>query len=323
MASVKAGIVGGAGYTAGELLRILIHHPSVEVGFVHSNSNADKPIHAIHTDLIGETDVIFTGEISTDIDVLFLCSGHGQSKAFLAEHDIPDHIKIIDLSHDFRLKDDSHSFVYGLPELQKAAIQQAKHIANPGCFATCIQLALLPLAKHGLLKEDVHINAITGSTGAGQKPTNFTHFSWRNNNVSIYKAFKHQHLAEIGQSITSLQDDFSADLNFIPVRGDFTRGILASVYTKIDHDLNEMEDIYDQYYSESPFVFRTGENPSLKQVVNTNKGLVYLEKHDDKLLIVSMIDNLLKGASGQAVQNMNLIFGLDERTGLQLKGSAF
>ena len=320
---IKAGIIGGAGYTAGELLRILVHHPGVEVTYVHSTSQAGKAVSDLHKDLIGETDLVFAGEVRFETDVLFLCSGHGESKAFLEAHEVPGTVKIIDLSTDYREEDGTHDFVYGLPELQREKIARAGKVANPGCFATCIQLGLLPLAEKGLLKDEVHIHAITGSTGAGVKPTAFTHFSWRDSNISVYKAFNHQHLTEIGQSLRQLQPGFSHPLNFIPVRGDFTRGIFASLYTRFEGSLEEAFEGYESYYRDHPFTHVIRQNPELKQVVNTNKGLVSLEKHGDKLLIISIIDNLLKGASGQAVQNMNLMFELEETTGLLLKGSAF
>ena len=320
---IKTGIIGGAGYTAGELIRILMYHPEVEIEFIQSNSQSGKPVSHIHTDLIGETDLIFVSEVSFDVDVLFLCMGHGQSRNFWDKHDIPKEVTIIDLSHDFRLKRDDNPFIYGLPELNKSRIEKNQYIANCGCFATAIQLALLPLAKAQLLQHDVHVHAITGSTGAGQKPRDTTHFSWRNNNVSIYKAFNHQHLGEITQSLKQLQRDFDKDINFLPMRGDFPRGIFASVYTQLDKDMAFAKSLYNEYYADEPFVHLTDQNPNLKQVVNTNKCLLHLEKHDDKLLIISAIDNLVKGASGQAVQNMNLVFGLEETTGLGLKAVAF
>lgn len=320
----RVGIVGGAGYTAGELIRILLNHPQVEVGWVHSQSQSNKLVTTIHHDLIGDTELTFTSKLDwLAIEVLFLCSGHGASQAFLEKNAVPDTIKIIDLSQDFRIANSSHNYVYGLPELNKSQIKEAKNIANPGCFATCIQLGILPLAQAGLLKEDMHIHAITGSTGAGQKPTATSHFSWRNNNISIYKAFQHQHLREINQSLISLQPDYSAKLNFLPVRGNFTRGIFASLYTAFSGSQEEAQELYRKFYEDSPFVFLTETNPYLKQIINTNKGLVYLEKHDDTLLIISMIDNLLKGASGQAVQNMNLMMGWEETAGLRLKSSMF
>ena len=320
---IKAGIIGGAGYTAGELLRILIFHPQVEITFVHSTSNAGNPISEVHTDLVGEIDGTFSDTLDLDVEVLFLCMGHGKSKEFLEANPIPDTIKIIDLSRDYRLKADAQSFVYGLPELNKNDIEDTNYLANPGCFATAIQLALLPLAEARLLQSDIHVNAITGSTGAGQKPMATTHFSWRNNNVSIYKAFTHQHLGEIFQSVQQLQPSYDKGIHFIPVRGNFSRGIFANLYT--DCDLNESEVIYlyEHFYDNDPFVHITAQPPSLKQVVNTNKCIIHIEKHGDKVLVTSMIDNLVKGASGQAVQNMNLMFGLEEREGLGLKSVAF
>lgn len=321
---IRAGIVGGAGYTGGEMLRILINHPSVEIMFVHSNSNAGNLISDVHTDLFGDTDLRFTGALSADIDVLFLCVGHGDANKFLDANEIDQSIKIIDLSQDFRLKENAGSrWVYGLPELNREEIKQASYIANPGCFATCIQLALLPLAAKGLLKSEVHINATTGSTGAGQSLSATSHFSWRNNNLSVYKAFEHQHLNEIGESLKKLDASFNHAINFIPQRGDFTRGILAAIYLESDLTAEEAQRIYEDYYAAHPFTHVSRKNIDLKQVVNTNKGLVHVEKHGSKLFIVSIIDNLLKGASGQAVQNMNLIFGLEEGTGLRLKASAF
>jgi N-acetyl-gamma-glutamyl-phosphate reductase len=318
---MKIGIIGGAGYTAGELLRILLRHPQVEIAYVHSNSNAHKSIYEVHQDLIGETELHFTDEISQAVDVVFLCVGHGEAVKFLEKHTLGSHIKIIDLSQDHRLG--KLEWVYGLPELNKPAIQQARFIANPGCFATCIELALLPLAKEHLLHDEIHISGTTGSTGAGQKPTETTHFSWRNNNLSVYKAFEHQHLAEIIQSIRQLQPNFNYDINFIPYRGNFTRGILASVYLNFEGTIEQARAIYQNYYENEPFVVLSPTNPDLKQVINTNKCILYLEKHRNKLLIISLIDNLTKGASGQAVQNMNLLFGLEETTGLLLKPSAF
>ena len=324
MTKIKVGVIGGAGYTAGELLRILIHHPAVEIVFVNSSSNAGNPVADVHSGLFGETDLVFTSALPLgDVDALFLCSAHGDSKKFMDNNEIPASVKIIDLSTDFRAKSANHDFVYGLPELNRSEIIAAKRIANPGCFATAIQLALLPLAAAGLLTDEVHVNAITGSTGAGVKPSETSHFSWRNNNISIYKPFGHQHLSEIGQSLRQLQAGFDQAINFIPVRGNFARGIYATVYTKCLLSLEEAQKLYNDFYKDAAFTFVSDKNPDMKQVVNTNKGLVYLEKHDDKLLIVSMIDNLLKGASGQAVQNMNLVFGLDEKTGLGLKSIGF
>lgn len=325
---VKAGIIGGAGYTGGEMLRILVNHPNVEIAFVHSKSNAGNFIYEVHTDLFGDTELKFVSELSTDIDVLFLCVGHGDAKKFLEANPISDTVKIIDLSQDFRLTKNttlgSKSFVYGLPELNKEAIKSAQNIANPGCFATCLQLGLLPLASKGLITNEVNITATTGSTGAGQSLSPTSHFTWRNDNLSVYKAFDHQHLNEIGESLNQLQDGFTSDaINFIPYRGDFTRGIIASIYT--DSDLSEEEAIslYSNYYDGHPFTHVTSRNIDLKQVVNTNKCFIQVKKHGNKLLIISIIDNLLKGASGQAVQNMNLLFGFEERAGLKLKAAAF
>ncbi|HEY8402216.1 MAG TPA: N-acetyl-gamma-glutamyl-phosphate reductase [Cytophagaceae bacterium] len=323
MKKIKVGIVGGAGYTGGELLRILVFHPNTEIVFVHSNSNAGNPVHAVHTDLLGSTDLVFTDKLSNDVDVMFLCVGHGDAAKFLAANPIPSNIKIIDLSQDFRLTKEGNNFVYGLPELQRDKIREAQNIANPGCFATCIELGLLPLASKGLIKDEIHISAITGSTGAGQSLSPTSHFSWRNNNISIYKAFTHQHLKEIGQTLRTLQPGMDKEINFIPYRGDFTRGIFASLYTKVDISIDEANNLYNEYYKSHPFTHVSKTNPDLKQVVNTNKGIIYLEKHGNNLLIVSMIDNLLKGASGQAVQNMNLLFGLEETAGLNLKAANF
>jgi len=327
MEAIRIGIAGGAGYTGGELLRILINHPHSEIVFVHSNSNAGKLISDVHTDLIGDTDIKFTDALSQDIDVLFLCVGHGDARKFLDANQIDERIKIIDLSQDFRLSQHSvhgkRNFVYGLPELNRETIKNSDNIANPGCFATCIQIGLLPLAASGNLNSEVHINATTGSTGAGQSPGATTHFSWRNNNLSIYKAFEHQHLNEIGESLIQLQKDFNKELSFIPQRGGFTRGILAAMYFESDLSLEEAQQIYSNYYASHPFTHLSRKNIDLKQVVNTNKALVYLEKHGSKLFIISIIDNLLKGASGHAVQNMNLMFGLDETDGLRLKGAGF
>jgi len=321
---IKVGVIGGAGYTAGELLRILIHHPDVEIVFVHSSSNAGNALVHIHSGLIGETEHIFTSELPLEsVDVLFLCSAHGDSKKFIEENVIPQGLKIIDLSTDYRAKSADHEFIYGLPELNREKIKKSYRLANPGCFATAIQLALLPLASEGLLKSDIHINAITGSTGAGIKPTATSHFSWRNNNISIYKPFEHQHLQEITQSIKQIQEDFNNHLNFIPVRGNFTRGIFVTSYTQCALSAKEAEKLYRNYYNSAAFCFVTDQNPDLKQVVNTNKAVIYLEKHNNILLIVSLIDNLLKGASGQAVQNMNLMFDLKETTGLNLKATGF
>ncbi|MFC4212227.1 N-acetyl-gamma-glutamyl-phosphate reductase [Pedobacter lithocola] len=326
---IKAGIIGGAGYTGGEMLRILVNHPDVEIAFVNSTSNAGNLISDVHTDLIGDTDLKFVGDIPQDIDVLFLCVGHGDAQKFLTANPINDNIKIIDLSQDFRLIANRNSeisnrkFVYGLPELNRDAIKSANNIANPGCFATCIQLGLLPLAAKGLIKGEVHINATTGSTGAGQSLSTTSHFSWRNNNLSIYKAFEHQHLNEIGESLLQLQPSLTDALSFIPQRGAFTRGILAATYLESDLTLEEAQNRYEEYYRTHPFTHVNRKNIDLKQVVNTNKALVHVEKHGNKLFIISIIDNLLKGASGQAVQNMNLMFGLEETAGLKLKAAYF
>ena len=324
MTKIKVGVIGGAGYTAGELLRILVNHPNVEIVFVNSSSNAGNPVAEVHSGLVGETDLIFTSELPFDkVDALFLCSAHGDSKKFIDENPAANALKIIDLSTDYRETRPDHDFVYGLPEMNRNEVLKANHIANPGCFATCIQLALLPLAAAGLLTDEVHVNAITGSTGAGVKPSSTSHFSWRNNNISIYKAFEHQHLMEIGQSMRRLQEGFDKDINFIPVRGNFARGIYATSYVNCNLSFDEAKTLYKNYYKEAAFTFVVEKNPDMKQVVNTNKAIVYLEKHGSKLLIVSMIDNLLIGASGQAVQNFNLVFGLDEKAGLGLKSIGF
>jgi N-acetyl-gamma-glutamyl-phosphate reductase len=331
MKKIKVGIVGGAGYTGGELIRLLIHHPYVAVSFINSRSNAGNRVSSVHQDLIGDTDLKFTSELSSDIDVLFLCVGHGEAKKFLEANRISDHIKIIDLSQDFRLsqnsKFESRNFVYGLPELNKEKIQSAQNIANPGCFATSIQLGLLPLAKAGLLNE-VYTTGITGSTGAGQGFSSTSHFSWRENNVQAYKTLSHQHLKEIQQSLHQLQNSFSASpdsgsLSFVPWRGDFTRGIFISSTITCDWKLQDLVKLYEEFYANHPFTFLSQEAIFLKQVVNTNKCVIQLEKVGTKLVVHSAIDNLLKGASGQAVQNMNLLFGIDECAGLNLKPSAF
>jgi len=324
---INAGIIGGAGYTGGEMLRILLNHPNVEIAFVQSSSNGGNYVYEVHTDLFGDTDLKFSSEFSTDIDVLFLCVGHGDAKKFLDVNEIPDAVKIIDLSQDFRLAESSKhkakSFVYGLPELNRDAIKSAQNIANPGCFATCLQLGLLPLAARGLLNTEVHITGTTGSTGAGQSPSATTHFTWRNDNLSIYKAFEHQHLNEVGESLNQLQPGFGQAINFIPYRGDYTRGIIASIYLDSELSGDEALKLYEEYYNYHPFTHVTSRNIDLKQVVNTNKCFIQIAKHGSKLLITSIIDNLTKGASGQAVQNMNLIFGFDETAGLKLKATAF
>ncbi|MDH6304261.1 N-acetyl-gamma-glutamyl-phosphate reductase [Parabacteroides sp. PF5-5] len=321
---IKIGIIGGAGYTAGELIRLLINHPDAEIVFINSSSNAGNKVTDVHAGLYGETDLVFTDALPlNDIDLLFFCTAHGDTKKFIEANPLPEALKVIDLSTDYRIKSDDHDFVYGLPELNRRQICDAQYVANPGCFATCIQLAVLPLAKHLMLNGELHVNAITGSTGAGVKPSSTTHFSWRNDNISIYKPFEHQHLAEIKQSLVQLQQSFQSSINFIPVRGNFSRGIFASTYIDTKIELEEFRRIYEAYYEDHSFTFITDKNPDLKQVVNTNKCLINLQKFGDKLLIISMIDNLLKGASGQAVHNMNLMFGLEETVGLHLKPSAF
>ena len=323
---IKTGVIGGAGYTAGELIRLLINHPDVDLKWVHSSSNAGNAVAGVHQGLLGETDLYFTSETPFDeVDVIFLCLPHGESRKFLELHkdDIPQEMKIIDLSQDYRIADGSHDFIYGLPEANRKYIFRGRHVANPGCFATAIQLALLPLARNLLLNSDIHIHAITGSTGAGVKPTATTHYSWRNDNVSVYKPFKHQHLAEIGQTLKQMQASFNSKVNLIPMRGCFSRGIFVTAYLDCPIELSEIKKLYKEYYDDHNFTFVCDRMPDLKDVVNTNKCLLYLTKEDGKLLIVSVIDNLLKGASGQAVHNMNLLFGLHERVGLQLKASAF
>jgi N-acetyl-gamma-glutamyl-phosphate reductase len=324
---IKIGIIGGAGYTAGELIRLLLKHPEANIDFIYSTSSSGQLASAIHQDLVGETALQFSNKINSKIDLLFLCLGHGNSKQFLKNNPVPSTVKIIDLSNDFRLMADSdfnaRTFTYGLTELNKKQIIKAQNIANPGCFATAIQLALLPLAANGLLYNAVHINAVTGATGAGTKPSATTHFTWRDNNFSHYKAFSHQHLDEITESIQSLQTDFSQDLNFIPNRGNFSRGIFATSYLEIDECLEAIQSLYKSYYKDAPFTIISENEVHLKQVVNTNKCLIHLSKYKNKLLISSVIDNLLKGASGQAVENMNLMFGLDQAMGLQLKANYF
>ena len=323
---IRVGIIGGAGYTAGELCRILLNHSEAEIKFINSSSNAGNKITDVHEGLYGETDLVFTDQLPFDeVDVIFFCFGHGKSVEFLQAHDVPSRVKIIDLAQDFRLAAPGNDYVYGLPELDKAAIAGAQHVANPGCFATCIQLGLLPLAAHGLLSGDVSVNAITGSTGAGVKPGATTHFSWRNNNMSIYKAFNHQHVPEISQSLRALQPDFDGAIEFIPYRGDFARGIYATEVVRVDAsaDAGYFAGLYKEYYKDAAFTHYVDKAIDMKQVVNTNKALVHVDKFGDKLLVTATIDNLLKGASGQAVQNMNLMFGLDETVGLRLKPSAF
>lgn len=323
---IRVGIIGGAGYTAGELVRLLLNHPEAEIKFINSSSNAGNKITDVHEGLYGETDLTFTDQLPFDqVDVVFFCFGHGKSREFLSEHTIPANVKIIDLAQDFRLAEPGNDYVYGLPEINRDRIRTAQHIANPGCFATCIQVGLLPLAKNGLINGDVSVNAITGSTGAGVKPGATTHFSWRNNNMSIYKPFQHQHIPEIKQSLHQLQNNFCAEIDFIPYRGDFPRGIFATEVVRVDEnaDIAGFVKMYKDFYADAAFTHYIDASIDMKQVVNTNKALVHIEKYGNKLLITSTIDNLLKGASGQAVQNMNLMFGIDERTGLKLKSVAF
>lgn len=322
MNKIRIGIVGASGYTGGELLRLLLRHPGVELCSLFSRTHAGKPVAEIHADLLGECDLNFSSELAEDLDALFLCLGHGESKKFLQSRTLDGRVKIVDLSQDFRGPNEL-GFIYGLPELQREALREAAHIANPGCFATTIQLALLPLARAGTLREEIHVSAITGSTGAGQALSETTHFTWRNNNLSVYKAFEHQHLSEIRQSLRALQPEWAGALNFIPFRGGFTRGILASVYLDCDLALEHANEIYTSYYAPHPFTHVSRRNPDVKQVVNTNNCVLYLEKHGDKLLVISVLDNLLKGASGQAVQNMNLMFGIEETEGLRLKAVVF
>ena len=334
---IRIGILGAAGYTGGELIRVLLGHPEAEIVFANSESNAGNLVSDVHEGLIGETDLKFTDQMPFDkVDVIFFCFGHGKSEAFLKEHTIPENVKIIDLAQDFRIKGsqesgvrsqemtpEHHDFVYGLPEINREEIQKAQHVANPGCFATCIQVALLPAAYLNLLKEDVAVNAITGSTGAGQKPGATTHFSWRNNNLSIYKPFQHQHIAEIRQSLKQVQGYLDADIDFIPYRGDFARGIFCTAVIKTPAPVEDVIEAYKDFYANAAFTFYSDKAIDLKQVVNTNKAVVHCEKFGDKLLVTSAIDNLLKGAVGQAVQNMNLMLSIDETSGLRLKASAF
>ena len=324
---LEVGIIGGAGYTAGELIRLLLNHPKTNINFVYSTSNAGNKIYKVHQDLIGSTEISFTNSINSEVDVLFLCLGHGNSTAFLKNHSFSSNTKIIDLSNDFRLlkdqKFDGKEFVYGLPELQKEKIKNAKYIANPGCFVPALQLAILPLAANNLLNNDLHINAVTGATGAGTSLSSTTHFTWRDNNFSHYKAFNHQHLGEIHQTINQLQSNFNAEINFMPNRGNFSRGIFATTYIKFEGSIEEAKSMYHNYYKEAVFTFVSENDIHMKQVVNTNKCLLHLIKHDTKLLITSTIDNLLKGASGQAIQNMNLMVCFDEMVGLNLKANYF
>ena len=331
---IKIGILGAAGYTGGELIRLLIHHPEAQIVFANSESNAGNYVADIHEGLYGDTDMKFTADMPfDDVDVIFFCFGHGKSEAFIREHHIPQHVRIIDLAQDFRIAGNdsnagfmtpaNHDFVYGLPEINRELIANARHVANPGCFATCIQLGLLPAAKLGLINDDVAVNAITGSTGAGQKPGATTHFSWRNNNMSIYKAFTHQHVPEIRQSLRQVQGHLDAAIDFIPYRGDFARGIFATEVVRTDKPIEEIVEGYKEFYKDAAFTHYVDKSIDMKQVVNTNKALVHCDKFGNKLLITSCIDNLLKGAVGQAVQNMNIMFGIDEKSGLNLKPSAF
>ena len=324
---IKAGIIGGAGFTAGELIRILMHHPEVSIDFVYSTSNAGNPVAAVHSDLTGDLDLLFTNKINPDVSVVFLCLGHGNSKLFLEKNCFGNKTKIIDLSNDFRLEKHSTfkegKFIYGLPELNHEAIRNAKYLANPGCFATAIQLAILPLAAGKLLSEDLHVNAVTGATGAGTALSETTNFVWRDNNFSHYKAFNHQHLGEIKQSIHQLQSYFEQEVLFLPNRGNFSRGIFATSYTRFDGTMNDALDLYQNFYDQAVFIHLSKEEIHMKQVVNTNKCLIHIQLYKNRLLITSIIDNLLKGASGQAVQNMNLMFGLNENAGLQLKANYF
>ena len=326
---MKIGILGAAGYTGGELIRVLLGHPEAEIVFANSESNAGNLVSDVHEGLIGDTDLKFTDEMPFDkVDVVFFCFGHGKSEAFLKEHTIPANVKIIDLAQDFRVKSEelrvkNYNFIYGLPETHKSMIKGCQYLANPGCFATCIQLAMLPALKAGIISGDIHVNGITGSTGAGQKPGATTHFSWRNDNISVYKTFTHQHLLEINQTVQELCPGYDGRVLFIPQRGCFTRGIFVTAYAKCDKTLEEVQQIYADYYKDAAFTHFVTKSPDMKQVVNTNKAVVYVEKYEDQLLMISCIDNLLKGAVGQAVQNMNLMFGLDEKAGLELKASAF
>ena len=329
---VKVGILGAAGYTGGELIRLLVHHPEAEIVFANSESNAGNLVADVHEGLLGDTDLRFTDAMPFDeVDVVFFCFGHGKSEQFLQEHSIPSHVKIIDLAQDFRIAAPTHDYVYGLPEIHREQIRECQHLANPGCFATCIQLGLLPLAKAGLLTHDVAVNAITGSTGAGQKPVATTHFSWRSDNMSIYKVFTHQHLHEIRQSLTELQGSLEASIDFIPYRGDFARGIFCTEVVRFDGaegsptnpTAEQLAEMYRAFYADAAFTHYVDKALDLKQVVNTNKALVHIDKFGNKAVITCIIDNLLKGAVGQAVQNMNLMFGIDEKAGLGLKANAF
>lgn len=344
MKNVRVGILGAAGYTGGELIRLLLNHPEVEIVFAHSESNAGNKVSDVHEGLVGETDLCFTGKNPSELlspsgeqergcDVIFFCFGHGKSRQFLSEHTIPENVKIIDLAQDFRISSLPTSptgeenipsdWVYGLPETHRQQTETAQHLANPGCFATCIQLAMLPALKAGIIDGDIHVNGITGSTGAGQKPGATTHFSWRNDNISVYKTFTHQHLLEINQTVQELCPGYDGRVLFIPQRGCFTRGIFVTAYAHCELPLEQVQKIYADYYQDAAFTHFVTKSPDLKQVVNTNKAVVYVEKFEDQLLMISCIDNLLKGAVGQAVQNMNIMFGLDEKAGLNLKASAF
>ncbi|UKK59797.1 N-acetyl-gamma-glutamyl-phosphate reductase [Prevotella communis] len=323
MERIKIGILGAAGYTGGELIRVLLNHPQAEIVFANSESNAGNLVSDVHEGLIGETDLTFTDQMPFEqVDVVFFCFGHGKSEAFLQKHTIPASVKIIDLAQDFRIAG-NHDYIYGLPETHRDTISKAQHLANPGCFATCIQLAMLPALKSGIISGDIHVNGITGSTGAGQKPGATTHFSWRNDNCSVYKTFTHQHLLEINQTVQELAPGYAGRVLFIPQRGCFARGIFVTAYAKCDKSLEEVQQIYADYYKDAAFTHFVTKSPDLKQVVNTNKAVVYVEKYEDQLLMISCIDNLLKGAVGQAVQNMNIMFGIDETAGLRLKASAF
>lgn len=324
MDKVRIGILGAAGYTGGELIRVLLNHPQAEIVFANSESNAGNKVYAVHEGLLGETEMEFTDEMPFDqVDVVYFCFGHGKSEAFLKEHTIPAHVKTIDLAQDFRIAAPGHDYVYGLPETHRSQISGCNHLANPGCFATCIQLAMLPALAHGLISGDIHVNGITGSTGAGQKPGATTHYSWRNDNISVYKTFTHQHLLEINQTVQELCPGYDGRVLFIPQRGCFARGIYVTAYAKCDTSLEDVQKAYADYYADAAFTHFTTKSPDMKQVVNTNKAVVYVEKYQDQLLMICCIDNLLKGAVGQAVQNMNLMFGLDEKAGLGLKASAF
>lgn len=324
---IQAGIIGGAGYTAGELIRLLLNHPEVNLNFIYSTSNAGNKISDIHQDLVGDSALKFSSVVNPNVDVLFVCLGHGNSKAFLEAHQLSSQTKIIDLSNDFRLEKDQNfkgkSFIYGLPELQKSVIKNADYIANPGCFATAIQLALLPLAAAQKLNDEIHINAVTGATGAGTALSETTHFTWRDNNFSSYKVFSHQHLDEIQQTVNQLNSNFFPEISFIPNRGNFSRGIFASLYTKYQGSAESAIKLFKDFYKDAVFTIVSDQEIHLKQVVNTNKCLLHVQKHKDKILITSIIDNLLKGASGQAIQNMNLMFGFEESTGLKLKANYF